>query len=42
MLDAWVDELARELEEQAEAVNAVVEELGDRTEVLLVRGDERR
>ena len=38
VLEAWVDDVARELEEQKEAVNVAVEELGERTEILLVRG----
>ena len=42
MLEAWVDDVARELEEQKEAVNVAVEEQGERTEILLVHGEERK
>ena len=41
-LEAWIDDLARELLEQREAVNEVVEELGERTEPLLVHVEERK
>ena len=41
VLDAWVDDLVREMEEQAEKVHAAVEELGDRTDVLLAPAEEK-
>ena len=42
MLDEWLEELVREIDDQKDAVNDAIEELDDRTEVLLIQKEEKK
>ena len=42
VLEGSLDELVRELDNQKDAVNDDIEEMGDRTETLLIQKEERR
>ena len=37
----WLDKLVREMDDQKDAVNNAIEELGDRTEVLMIQKEEK-
>ena len=40
--EGWLDDLVRELDNQKDAVNNAIEELGDRTDKLLIQQEEKK